>query len=96
MNFDTSYDIQCPQNPRATQAKEVEIKRHSLCGYVRKITVNPRIEQFKTVVIGVSVRQRSFSWEGSARLELASHQWNTNCMRAIVYLACGNGLRREG
>lgn len=62
---------------------DVECYKHGLCGYVWKITVNPRIERAKSVVTGKtpsreSVPQSSLSWHEGVKLELTSHQYEGN------------------
>lgn len=43
--------------PRATRDRELQSIKHSLYGYVRKIMINPRLEQVKSVMI-----RKASSW----------------------------------
>lgn len=46
------------QAPRVTRGGRLQNIRHNLCGYVWKITINPRFELTKVVVVG-----KTSSWE---------------------------------
>lgn len=59
---------------------------------MQKITVNPRLERVKIVVIGEAA-----SWREAARVKLTSHQGNMKRLSVVHYNIYGMvGLRHEG
>lgn len=71
-------------------SKKVGTLRGVVCWQDEEITVNPRNEQLRSVVIGensswASVTQSNGSREGYVRVELRSYQWNTERMWVDCY-----------
>lgn len=96
------FSLSKAQEPLEVDGYRIRVKRHSLWGYVGKITVNPTIEHVKIVAIREAtsrelVPQSSSSWEEAVRVELTSHQWNMKGIGVGPYNVCGMaGCSRVG